>query len=124
MAVSVSPRDITFDFNDSCNCCIGCLCFHKKDSKNPRVYINTRGEVEPYSSKKARKNIDETFQRAVDNLELAIENNVKKFSDDVHNFHVKINRIIRSTRELQQVNLSHIYAINELMIAYFEESNK
>jgi len=45
MGLSVTVRDLRFDFTNSCNCC---------GEDDPLVYVNTRGGVEKFDPRKAQ----------------------------------------------------------------------
>lgn len=116
--VSVSPqaRDITFDFRDSCNCCTSC-----KPRKPQAYYVNSQGQLEPYSTRKARYNTTQAFNRAISNLNVTLERRVISFDGDPSVFQRKADAILASIYSLQTISPSHIEAINALMLEYFQE---
>lgn len=93
-SVSVTPsaRDITFDFNNSCNCCL----FRKKLSPSTPVYVNTNGEAVVFTE---RKNKDQHIQRCISNIQLHMQQ-VAKAS------HQEVPSDLESIRKLTGVQLS------------------
>lgn len=66
--VSAEARDITFDFQDSCNC----LCFKKPPSPDTRVYVNSQGIVSEFD---LRRVSDEqtAIRKSIENLERIVK---------------------------------------------------
>jgi len=116
--ISVNPqaRDIVFRFQDSCNCCTSC-----KPARSPRLYVGSDGRIEPFSSRKARRNTEEAFNRAISHLNATLERRVSTFHGDIVIFQRKAESILASIYALQTINLSHIEALNDLMIRYAQE---
>jgi len=114
MSLSVTPtaRDITFTFPNSCNskCCI---------PSEPTLYVNSQGQLETYKQRKARHNTEAAFNRSISHLNATLERRVTSFQGDPTEFQGRAGSILESIYALKTVNGSHIEALNELMIDYF-----
>lgn len=71
-SVIVEPkaRDLTFEFNDSCNCC--CWNFRRSPRSSTPVYVNSLGEVSKFDSKKA-VDIKTAINRSLSNLQVQLK---------------------------------------------------
>ena len=65
----VQARDVTFEFNDSCNCC----CFGSKPDLKKMAYVDSKGVVQPFDPRKAADE-REAMQRSISHLQQVIAN--------------------------------------------------
>jgi len=117
-AVTVQPRDVTFTFTDSCNCCFLCFCCKKTYTKNDNVYVNSEGELEEFSHSKAKKSIEDAFERAKSHLFETLKYRLSLVDGSLEEFHEKAKGILESMDSLGKINIAHIDGINELMLEY------
>lgn len=117
MAVNVNVRDVTFKFEDSCNCCLSCLCISKKPSPQKLIYVNSRGELEAYKDKKV-KDLSIAFTRSLMHLRETLNRKISSCNGTFSEFDKRLVTIIESIHEIKCVNLEHIEDINKLMIEY------
>lgn len=115
MSLSITPRDITFEFPNSCNskCCA--------PQPSRIIYINSSGQLETYKHRKARNDTSKAFERSLSHLNLTLERKVTSFQGDPLEFQMRIGSIIESINALETVNLNHIEAINQIMLRYLAE---
>jgi len=118
--VSLNPRDVTFTFTDSCNCCNRCFCLKKKRSKDDHIYINTHGNLEDFSRAKAKKNIEEAFERAKLNLFVNLKDRITLLNGNPEEFYEKAEGILASIDALGKIHVSHINGINDLMLEFLK----
>lgn len=119
-AVTLQPRDVIFTFTDSCNCCVSCWCCKRTYKKDRDVYVNSRGELEGFNKSKAKKNIEESFERAKTNLLNTLKTRLRLIGGNRLEFHEKAGNILTSMEILGKINIAHIDGINELMLEYLK----
>ena len=77
--VSAKARDLTFQFEDSCNCCCGSS--KATPRPNAHVYVNSRGFVVEFDPRKAEDE-RESLKRCVANLQQIIGEMAEAHSKD------------------------------------------
>jgi len=115
-AVSVEPRDIIFTFKDSCNCCSTLKCCKKEEVVDRAVYVNSKGDLEPYKRRKSLTDEQLSFSRSKRHLHETLADKIIRFNIEADTFQMKTRNIIRSIECLGRVNKAHIDAINEIML--------
>ena len=118
LQISPQARDITFSFRDSFNCCRSCR------TPDDRYYINSRGQLERYKVRKANGSPEQAFERAMKHLNATMERKLETFDGDPDIFARKVDRVFQSINALQELNRSHVEAINSLMLEYFHEQQE
>ena len=113
----VTTRDITFSFNDSCNCWSRCC----RTSEPKRIYVNSTGTLETYKERKARHDIERAFERSLAHLNATMERKIESFQGNPEEFQQHIASILESIYSLKEINLNHIEAINDLMLQHMHE---
>ena len=119
-AVTIQPRDVTFTFTDSCNCCLSCLCCKNSYAKDDDVYVNSNGELEPFNKSKAKKDVEQAFERAKTHLLEGLNARLALVEGNPEEFKSRATKILESIDSLKKVNVAHIDGINELMLEYLK----
>ena len=117
-AVTVQPRDVTFTFTDSCNCCFLCVCCKKTYAKEDDVYVNSEGDLEEFNGSKAKKSIEDAFERAKTHLFESLKQRITAFEGSPEEFYEKAKGVLESIEVLRKINVAHIDSINDLMLEY------
>ena len=122
MSISVSPRDITFSFPDSCNC--SCCCFPSKfPEPDSKMYVNTKGEVEQFNPEKAKqKNI--AIKRSLDNLSSALEGKFKSLSYNDSEYKQRVRAVLEGIPADKTLTAEHIVKINTILYDYVNAHHK
>lgn len=121
-AVSLNPRDVTFNFTDSCNCCLRCFCCEKTYAQDEHVYVNSRGKLEEFKKSKSNNNIEEAFKRAKSHLFENLNKRLLMIEGDLDEFYVRARDVIDSIEGSSSVKIAHIDDINHLMVKYLNDN--
>lgn len=113
-----SIPDLTFNFNDSCNCCMTCCC--RKPSPNMDLYVNKTGELEKYKKSKARDK-EISLKRSQGHLLEAIINKINSFDGNVDECLKNLDNVMNSITHLNTIKKAHIDHINEIMLETFNK---
>jgi len=120
MALSgITPQmgDIQFNFENSCNCCR----LKPAEPEKKMVYVNSRGNLEPYSPLKARKDVHTSSLRSLYNLRVSLEQKIEMFGGDTKRFSPILSEVGRYVSENNAANIAFLNRINDLIENHFSE---
>jgi len=109
------PDNVTFKFSNSCNCCTRS---NLEDSS--KVYINSKGKVEPYDYRKAT-NINDVFARSMFHLEESLYKKVTSFGGNINEFRDRISSLYEGIFYLRIFLVVHIESLNDQIKYYYKE---
>ena len=122
-AVTLQSRDVTFTFTDSCNCCYLFSCCRRKHTIDDHVYVNSRGKLEAFNASKAKKDIDEAFNRSKTHLFENLKKRLLMIKGNPEDFYFRSKGILASIDALGKIKMTHINSINDLVLEHLNALN-
>lgn len=116
-SIDVSPKDLKFEFQDSCNC--SCCCWGKTTIVPPdaAIYINTKGLIELWNPTKAKDSVV-AAERCVSNLNKHLKVMASKVGKEYEVFREEVLREARvpiRDGHLARIQLKHVDSLNHVM---------